>query len=95
MYPADDLYGIVGTNLRRSYDVREVIARIVDGSRFAEFKALYGQTLVCGKLIMTVAIHAYSCRITGLPVLWEIVSVWRLTTHYLSLLLRIHLGHLV
>ncbi|TPP57515.1 Methylcrotonoyl-CoA carboxylase beta chain [Fasciola gigantica] len=48
VYPADELYGIVGANLRRSYDVREVIARIVDGSRFAEFKALYGQTLVCG-----------------------------------------------
>ncbi|KAA0196726.1 Methylcrotonoyl-CoA carboxylase beta chain mitochondrial [Fasciolopsis buskii] len=51
VYPADDLYGIVGTNLRRSYDVREVIARIVDGSRFAEFKALYGQTLVCGFMV--------------------------------------------
>ncbi len=43
-----DLYGIVPADLRRSYDVREVIARLVDGSRFHEFKALYGTTLVCG-----------------------------------------------
>lgn len=38
MFPADDLYGIVGENLKKSYDVREVIARIVDGSEFDEFK---------------------------------------------------------
>ena len=43
-----DLYGIVPTDPRRSFDVREVIARIVDGSRFHEFKAAYGSTLVCG-----------------------------------------------
>jgi acetyl-CoA carboxylase carboxyltransferase component len=43
-----DLYGLVPTDLRRAYDVREVIARLVDGSRFHEFKALYGTTLVCG-----------------------------------------------
>ena len=42
------LYGLVPTDLRRAYDVREVIARLVDGSRFHEFKALYGPTLVCG-----------------------------------------------
>uniref|UniRef100_A0A2K5DIX4 Methylcrotonyl-CoA carboxylase subunit 2 n=1 Tax=Aotus nancymaae TaxID=37293 RepID=A0A2K5DIX4_AOTNA len=48
LFPADELYGIVGTNLKRSFDVREVIARIVDGSRFTEFKALYGDTLVTG-----------------------------------------------
>ena len=48
LYPADDLYGIVGDNLKRTYDVREVIARVVDGSRFDEFKALYGETLVTG-----------------------------------------------
>lgn len=46
--PLDDLYGIVGVNLKRSYDVREVIARILDGSKFDEFKALYGDTLVTG-----------------------------------------------
>jgi acetyl-CoA carboxylase carboxyltransferase component len=47
-YAAEEIYGIVGTDLRRQYDVREVIARLVDGSRFHEFKALYGPTLVCG-----------------------------------------------
>lgn len=44
----DDLYGIVGTDLKKSYDSREVIARIVDGSKFDEFKPLYGDTLVTG-----------------------------------------------
>src|SRR5437773_129977 len=43
-----ELYGIIPADLRASYDVREVIARIVDGSRFDEFKALYGTTLVTG-----------------------------------------------
>jgi acetyl-CoA carboxylase carboxyltransferase component len=47
-YPPEELYGIVPADLRTAYDVREVIARIVDGSRLAEFKALYGTTLVCG-----------------------------------------------
>jgi len=48
LYPADDLYGIVPPDGRQAYDVREVIARLVDGSRFHEFKARYGSTLVCG-----------------------------------------------
>ena len=43
-----DLAGIVGTDLRRPFDVHEVIARIVDGSAFQEFKPAYGATLVCG-----------------------------------------------
>ncbi|WP_449469388.1 carboxyl transferase domain-containing protein [Sphingobium chungangianum] len=43
-----ELYGIVPQDVRAPYDVREVIARIVDGSEFHEFKALYGTTLVCG-----------------------------------------------
>ena len=47
-YDAAELYGIVPRDGRKAYDVREVIARIVDGSRFHEFKALYGTTLVCG-----------------------------------------------
>jgi 3-methylcrotonyl-CoA carboxylase beta subunit len=47
-YPADDIYGIVSREYRFPYDVREVIARIVDGSQFQEFKKLYGSTLVCG-----------------------------------------------
>ncbi|XP_034110741.1 probable methylcrotonoyl-CoA carboxylase beta chain, mitochondrial [Drosophila albomicans] len=48
VYDPRELYGIVGPNLTKSFDVREVIARIVDGSRFTEFKKLYGETLVCG-----------------------------------------------
>ncbi len=47
-YSVDDLYGIVSAEVRRPYDVHEVIARIVDGSRFDEFKARYGPTLVTG-----------------------------------------------
>ncbi len=48
LYPAEEIYGIVGTDLRKSYDVREVIARIVDGSEFDEFKELFGTTLITG-----------------------------------------------
>jgi len=47
-YPVADLDGIVPTDLRKQYDAREVIARLVDGSDFDEFKALYGTTLVTG-----------------------------------------------
>ncbi|TWX69444.1 methylcrotonoyl-CoA carboxylase [Colwellia demingiae] len=47
-YPSDDIYGIIPKDTRQPYDIREVIARIVDGSEFDEFKALYGNTLVCG-----------------------------------------------
>ncbi len=43
-----DLYGLIPDDHRTQIDAREVIARIVDGSRFDEFKALYGETLVCG-----------------------------------------------
>ena len=47
-YPASELLGIVPKNVREQYDVREIIARVFDGSAFDEFKALYGKTLVCG-----------------------------------------------
>src|SRR5256886_2757483 len=47
-YDPDELYGIIPLDARKSYDVREVIARLVDGSKFHEFKALYGTTLICG-----------------------------------------------
>ncbi len=47
-YPAKDIYGIVSREYRFPYDVREIIARLVDGSEFHEFKKLYGATLVCG-----------------------------------------------
>jgi 3-methylcrotonyl-CoA carboxylase beta subunit len=48
LYPASDLYGIVPADPKTPFDVREVIARLVDGSEFHEFKALYGTTLVTG-----------------------------------------------
>ncbi len=47
-YDPAELYGLVPRDLRKPYDVREVIARLVDASEMDEFKALYGQTLVCG-----------------------------------------------
>src|SRR5258707_3146429 len=48
LYPAEELYGIVPSDPRQPFDVREIIARLVDGSDFHEFKALYGTTLVTG-----------------------------------------------
>jgi 3-methylcrotonyl-CoA carboxylase beta subunit len=48
LYPAEELYGVVPRDPRKQYDVREVIARLVDGSEFDEFKRLYGETLVTG-----------------------------------------------
>lgn len=56
-FDVDELYGIIPQDVRAPYDVHEVIARIVDGSKFHEFKALYGTTLVCG-----------FARIWGMPV---------------------------
>ncbi len=47
-YDPAELYGVVPSDYRQGYDVREVIARTVDGSRLHEFKPLYGETLVCG-----------------------------------------------
>ena len=47
-YDPDELLGVVPADLRTPYDIREVIARLVDGSRFDEFKARFGETLVCG-----------------------------------------------
>ena len=67
MAPEDPLYdpmeiaGILPTDLRRPFDVREVIARVVDGSRFHEFKALYGTSLVCG----FAHVHGYPVGILG------------------------------
>ncbi|MCF5385182.1 methylcrotonoyl-CoA carboxylase, partial [Pseudomonas syringae] len=48
LYPDDDLYGIIPTDTKQPFDVREIIARLVDGSVLDEFKALFGTTLVCG-----------------------------------------------
>jgi acetyl-CoA carboxylase carboxyltransferase component len=47
-YPASELYGVIPRDRRKPYDVRELIARVVDGSKFQEFKARYGATLVTG-----------------------------------------------
>lgn len=47
-YDIEELYGIVGTDLKKAFEVREVIARLIDDSDFSEFKANYGTTLVCG-----------------------------------------------
>ncbi|THD37804.1 MAG: methylcrotonoyl-CoA carboxylase [Sphingomonas sp.] len=47
-FDPDDLYGIIPQDVRAPYDVHEIIARLVDGSEFQEFKALYGSSLVCG-----------------------------------------------
>ncbi|HEX5840121.1 MAG TPA: carboxyl transferase domain-containing protein [Anaerolineales bacterium] len=48
LYPAEEIYGLLPATFRETYDVREIVARLVDGSRFREFKARYGTTLVCG-----------------------------------------------
>jgi acetyl-CoA carboxylase carboxyltransferase component len=61
LYDPKELYGIVPRSLSTLYDIREVIARIVDGSEFLEFKALYGPTLVCGWAY----IHGYPVGILG------------------------------
>jgi 3-methylcrotonyl-CoA carboxylase beta subunit len=48
LYDSREIYGVIPKDVRQPYDVREVIMRVVDGSEFDEFKALYGETLVCG-----------------------------------------------
>lgn len=57
LYDARELYGVIPTDARKPFDVRDIIARIVDGSEFDEFKARFGTTLVCG-----------FARIEGMPV---------------------------
>jgi 3-methylcrotonyl-CoA carboxylase beta subunit len=57
LYDASELNGVVPTDLKRQYDIREVIARLVDGSEFDEFKALYGKTLITG-----------FARLNGMPI---------------------------
>jgi 3-methylcrotonyl-CoA carboxylase beta subunit len=48
LYPASELHGIVGTDVRQAFDMRDVISRVVDGSRFREFKKEYGTTMITG-----------------------------------------------
>src|SRR5271155_5960540 len=47
-YPAEEIYGIFSSDPSKQYDMREIIARIVDESRFDEYRAEYGQTVLCG-----------------------------------------------
>ena len=61
VYDPEELLGIVSRDLRQPVDVRDVIARVVDGSRFEEFKARYGTTMVCG----WASIHGYPVGILG------------------------------
>jgi 3-methylcrotonyl-CoA carboxylase beta subunit len=56
-YPAEELYGVIPADTRKPFDVREIIARIVDSSEFDEFKSRFGTTLICG-----------FARIEGMPV---------------------------
>jgi 3-methylcrotonyl-CoA carboxylase beta subunit len=60
-YPVEDIYGVIPADSKQPYDVREVIARVVDGSEFDEFKSLYGETLVCG----FARIHGYPVGIVA------------------------------
>lgn len=57
LYSVEEIYGVIPADTRKPFDVREVIARVVDGSRFHEFKPLYAETVVCG-----------FARIYGMPV---------------------------
>ncbi|KAF9569272.1 carboxyl transferase [Agrocybe pediades] len=61
LYPASELHGIVGTDVRQPFDMRDVIARIVDGSRFREFKKEYGPTMITG----FAHIHGYEVGIVA------------------------------
>ena len=61
LHDPEDLLGLVSLDLRQPFDVREVIGRIVDGSYFDEFKAVYGPTLVCG----WASLHGYRIGIIG------------------------------
>ncbi len=61
LYSGEELYGVLPQTFRETYDVREIIARLVDGSEFREFKARYGTTLVCG----FARLHGYPLGIVG------------------------------
>jgi 3-methylcrotonyl-CoA carboxylase beta subunit len=69
LYSPNEIGGIVGDNLRKPFDIKQVIARIVDGSRFAEFKEQYGTTLVTGNVFILIKriwknlwISCWNCR---------------------------------
>lgn len=58
MYPASELHGIVGTDSRQAFDMRDVIARIADGSRFREFKKEYGTTMITVRFFFIFILHS-------------------------------------
>ena len=61
LYPVEELYVVIPADAKQPFDVREVISRLVDGSQFDEFKALFGTTLVCG----FAHLHGYPVAILG------------------------------
>ena len=61
LYAASELYGVIPADAKQPFEVREIIARLVDGSEFDEFKALFGPTLVCG----FARLHGYPVAILG------------------------------
>ena len=61
VYDPEDLLGVVSRDLRQPVDVRDIVARVVDGSRFEEFKSRYGATIVCG----WASVHGYPVGILG------------------------------
>jgi len=61
LYPASELHGIVGTDLRQAFDMRDVISRVVDGSKFREFKKEYGTTMITG----FARVHGYEVGIVA------------------------------
>lgn len=60
-YPVEEVYGVINKDARKPFDIREIIARTVDGSEFDEFKAMYGTTLICG----FARIHGYPVGIVA------------------------------
>jgi Acetyl-CoA carboxylase, carboxyltransferase component (subunits alpha and beta) len=61
IYEKEELWGILSEELKSAVDIKEIIARFVDGSRFEEFKPLYGSSLVCG----WASVHGYQIGIMG------------------------------
>ncbi|MDA8752857.1 methylcrotonoyl-CoA carboxylase [Halieaceae bacterium] len=61
LYPVEEVYGVIPADSKQPFDIREIIARVVDGSEFDEFKALFGETLVCG----FARIHGYPVGIVA------------------------------
>ena len=61
LYNQDDLLGIIEPSLKTPFDIREIIGRISDGSKFEEFKPLFGSTIVCG----FASLHGYTVGILG------------------------------